>query len=152
MLDATKRETELSSQSIIAQGTKITGNVFCKNSSIKVEGEIEGKIEADGTVIVFDTGVVRGDIKAKQIVISGEVTGNTIVATERLEITAKGRVKGNITAPRISIAEGVFFEGTCSMQLPGASQPQSQPQPQSQQKSTPPSTPTSSTSQPQTKS
>ena len=30
---------------------------------------------------------------------------------------------GNITAPRIAIAEGVMFEGKCTMKAPGEAQP-----------------------------
>ena len=40
------------------------------------------------------------------------------MARDRLEIAASGKVLGDITAPRISIAEGVLFEGTCSMKAP----------------------------------
>ncbi len=122
MFDGGKRDVDFSAQSIIASGTVIKGEVFSKNS-IKIEGEVEGKIESKETVIVFETGKVKAEIRAKQAIISGEVVGD-IIATERLEITANGKVRGNITSPRISIAEGVFFEGVCSMQLPatGANQ------------------------------
>lgn len=113
-----RKDIESTTQSIIAPGTIIDGNIYSKNS-IKIEGEIKGKIESKETIIVFETGKVNADIKGKQVIISGEVNGN-ILATERLEITARGRVKGDITAPRISISEGVFFEGKCSMQMPSA--------------------------------
>ena len=55
--------------------------------------------------------------------VDGEVQGN-IFATERLEITASGRVIGDITAPRVSIAEGVVFEGKCTMKPPSNPVPQ----------------------------
>jgi len=56
------------------------------------------------------------------VIISGEVEGN-VFAQERLEITANGKLMGDITAPRVSIAEGVLFEGQCTMKPPGQLKP-----------------------------
>jgi cytoskeletal protein CcmA (bactofilin family) len=42
---------------------------------------------------------------------------------DRIEVTAKGRLIGDITAPRVSIADGVIFEGKCTMKAPGQVQP-----------------------------
>lgn len=121
MLDVRKKtpsETVISS--VIGQGTKINGEIEAQ-SSIRIEGEVIGKINSKETVIVHETGKVKAEIRATQVVISGEVHGN-IFANERLEITASGKVVGDITAPRISIAEGVVFEGKCTMKPPtGAS-------------------------------
>jgi cytoskeletal protein CcmA (bactofilin family) len=45
---------------------------------------------------------------------SGEVHGN-IVAKAKLEITSRGKLKGNIKTGGLIIAEGVLFEGNCQM-------------------------------------
>ncbi|MCX8065596.1 MAG: polymer-forming cytoskeletal protein [Candidatus Hydrogenedentes bacterium] len=147
MLDAVRKDSGSSVQSIIGAGTVIKGEIVSKNS-IKIEGEVGGKIESKETVIVFETGKVDAEIIAKQVVVSGEVNGN-IFATERLEITAKGRVKGNITAPRVSIAEGVYFEGQCTMQLPSTqTNPPGQVKQATQQTSASSTTATVHTNQP----
>ena len=83
--------------------------------------EVEGRIECEDTVVVHESGTVKADIAGGQVIISGTVEGNT-TATERLEITNQAKVVGNITAPRISIAEGVIFEGQCTMKAPGQAQ------------------------------
>ena len=46
---------------------------------------------------------------------SGEVRGD-INAEEKIEIHAPGRVIGNISAPTVTIDEGVIFEGHCQME------------------------------------
>ena len=48
--------------------------------------------------------------------LSGQLQGN-IVANERIEIKAPGKVYGNIQAPKVIIEEGVLFEGNCKMQV-----------------------------------
>ena len=102
---------------IIGPGTVIKGEVLSKGT-VRVEGRVEGRLECEDTIVIQETGTVKADLIAGQVIISGTVEGNTF-AHERLEITSQGKVIGNITAPRISIAEGVIFEGQCTMKPPG---------------------------------
>jgi len=46
--------------------------------------------------------------------VQGRVEGN-IFASEKLHITNKGRVVGNITAPALHIEDGALLEGVVSM-------------------------------------
>jgi len=102
---------------IIGPGTVVKGEVHSKGT-VRVEGCVEGRVECEDTIVIQESGSVQADLIAGQIIISGTVEGNTF-AHERLEITNQGKVIGNITAPRISIAEGVIFEGQCTMKPPG---------------------------------
>lgn len=124
---------------VIGAGTTIIGEVRSKGT-IRVEGAVSGRVQCDDTIVVQDTGRIKGDLVAGQIVLSGEVEGN-VYAHDRLEVTSKAKLIGDITAPRVAIAEGVVFEGKCSMKSPGqikggpgegepSRQPQPQPQPQ----------------------
>ena len=58
--------------------------------------------------------MIESDIHVSYIIIHGEIKGN-ILADNRIEIHAPGKVFGNIQAPIIVIEEGVIFEGNCSM-------------------------------------
>jgi cytoskeletal protein CcmA (bactofilin family) len=120
MLDKRRPLDEHNVATIIGPGTKIKGDVISKGT-VRIEGEVEGKIECEDTVVIHESGHVKADISGGQVIISGTVEGNT-TATERLEITNQAKVVGNITAPRISSAEGVIFEGQCTMKAPGQAQ------------------------------
>lgn len=115
MLDARKQKTynENKVVTMVGPGTLMTGEVKCKGT-IRVEGAIDGKVYSEDSVVVLESGRIKGDISAGQVIINGEVLGN-IVALHRIEITARGKVIGDISAPRISIHEGVLFEGQCTM-------------------------------------
>ncbi len=102
---------------ILGPGTQVNGTLAC-TGTIRIEGQMEGVVQSEDTVVLLDSGRVKGDILAGQVIISGEVRGN-IKAVDRLEITAHGKVTGDIFAPRICIHEGVFFEGRCSMKAAG---------------------------------
>ena len=107
--------------SIIGPGTAISGEVNSEGT-IRIEGAVSGRVECADTIVVQESGKVKADLIAPQVIISGEVRGN-VFAHERLEINAQGKVLGDITAPRISIAEGVLFEGKCTMKAPGQAKP-----------------------------
>jgi cytoskeletal protein CcmA (bactofilin family) len=118
MLDSGRKRPISDSKvvTVIGQGTHVTGEVKSQGT-VRVEGLVSGHMECDDTIVVQETGKVEADLEAAQIVISGEVRGN-VFAHDRLEITTTGKLLGDITAPRVSIAEGVLFEGKCTMKPP----------------------------------
>lgn len=124
MLESRKSKTfnENKVVSIIGQGTTVKGDISSKGT-IRIEGNVSGLVQCGDTIVIQEGGKLKADLVAGQIIISGEVHGN-VLAHERLEICAGGKVVGDITAPRVSIAEGVLFEGKCTMKAPGEVQPQ----------------------------
>ena len=123
MLDSGKKRAYSDTKvvTIVGQGTTVVGEVKSKGT-VRVEGVVSGRIHSDDTIVIQETGRIKADLVGGQIVISGEVEGN-VFAHERLEITASGKLVGDITAPRVSIAEGVVFEGKCTMKPPGQAKP-----------------------------
>lgn len=115
MLDSGKKRplNDTKALTIIGQGTSISGEVRSKGT-IRIEGYLQGKVHCEDTIVVQETGKVKAELFGAQVIISGEVEGN-VTATERLEITTNGKLIGDITAPKVSIAEGVIFEGKCTM-------------------------------------
>jgi cytoskeletal protein CcmA (bactofilin family) len=121
MLESRKKYNENKVISIIGPGTTISGEVHSEGT-IRIEGQVSGRVQCADSIVVHETGKVKADIIGGQVIISGEVQGN-VYAQDRLEISAGGKVIGDITAPRVSIAEGVLFEGKCAMKPPGQIKP-----------------------------
>lgn len=123
MLDSGKKRgpTDATVITIIGPGTAVTGEIKSKGT-IRVEGIVHGRVHSEDTIVVQETGKVKAELVAAQVIISGEVEGN-VFAHERLEVTSNGKLVGDITAPRVSIAEGVLFEGKCTMKPPGQTKP-----------------------------
>jgi len=109
---------------ILGPGTLLRGNLQCMGT-IRIEGTVFGDVASEDSVVLLESGRVQGSVTAGQVIVGGEVAGN-VFAVDRIEITAQGRVAGDMTAPRISIHEGVLFEGRCTMKPgpdPGISLP-----------------------------
>ncbi len=126
MADPRKNKTynENKVVTILGPGTMLRGDLQCRGT-IRVEGTIFGDVTSDDSIVLLESGRVQGVVTAGQVIVGGEILGN-VSAVERIEITAKGRVVGDMVAQRISIHEGVLFEGRCTMKPgpdPGVSEP-----------------------------
>lgn len=80
----------------------------------RLDGAFKGEIRGTGALLIGPAARVEADIQAASVTISGEVIGE-INASERIELRAPGKLKGNINAPLVVMDEGVLFEGHCSM-------------------------------------
>ncbi len=120
MLDSRKSKTynENKVVTMIGPGTLLTGEIKCKGT-IRIEGAVDGTVKSEDSIVVLESGRIKGNLAAGQVIISGEVKGD-VKAVDRIEIAARGKVVGDIAAPRISIHEGVLFEGQCTMNVDGA--------------------------------
>ncbi len=98
----------------LGKDTEFEGKLTFKGF-VRLDGRFTGEIFSEGTLSVGETAVIRSDIHVSHIIISGEIRGN-IIADNRIEIHAPGKVFGNIQAPAVIIQEGVIFEGNCRMQ------------------------------------
>lgn len=82
---------------------------------IVIEGQFQGKIDLKNhNLKVEQGGKVKANIQVKNITIIGEVDGN-IYASGKVFISKEGQLRGDILAPRISIADGAQFKGSVKM-------------------------------------
>ncbi|WP_434565383.1 polymer-forming cytoskeletal protein [Thermoanaerobacterium thermosaccharolyticum] len=98
---------------IIGKNTTIEGNIKSQGT-MRIDGNVTGKIEVQGSMIIGDNSKIEADIKADNISISGEITGNLTVKNQ-VQITSTGKVYGDIEVQNLIIDEGAIFEGKCKM-------------------------------------
>lgn len=85
---------------------------------IHIEGKIEGPISLrDCHVNVGRDAVVSSNVQAGEIIVRGTLDGN-VTATDRIEVHSGGSLTGNVSAGRISIEYGAFFQGKVDMRQP----------------------------------
>ncbi len=109
-------------ETVIGSTTSIEGAVVKSDGNLRIEGSVEGQIEAAGTVVVGKTGRVIASIRAKQVFVAGAVKGD-IEAPSGLEITNSGKVFGNITVGNLQIEQGGVFRGQSFMGGDGMQEP-----------------------------
>jgi cytoskeletal protein CcmA (bactofilin family) len=98
---------------IIARGTKITGNIDMQGS-LRIDGYLKGQVNSSETLTVGGTGVVEGEVRVKEAVVGGKVMGN-LVATQKVELESNASIMGDVKTRVFVIKEGGIFHGNCSM-------------------------------------
>jgi cytoskeletal protein CcmA (bactofilin family) len=90
--------------SYVGSNTTIKGNFECREDFV-VEGEVEGNLSSEGLIILGKDAVVKGEVSAKKVAISGVVLG-TVRCSERLEIYESAKIIGTIQVPVLKMAPG----------------------------------------------
>jgi cytoskeletal protein CcmA (bactofilin family) len=105
----------------IGPNSLVTGEIDA-SEDVVVFGRVEGSIRSTTAVIVEEGGLARAAIGAANVLIAGSVVGN-VHATERIEITEKGRVLGDLSTPRLVMAAGGAVKGRVTMTGAGEAAP-----------------------------
>jgi cytoskeletal protein CcmA (bactofilin family) len=132
------RRSETGNESVIDPHARFNGK-YVSDRDLRIEGEAQGEIECQGTLIISPQARVRSAITAHNVIINGDYEGD-VDCGGRFEIGSTGRVKGKVKTQVLVVKEGAHWEGSVIMSHEGArpaaapSQPQApgQPSPKSQ--------------------
>ena len=107
-----KKRNEINA--FLGRDTEFEGKLSFTGAA-RIDGNFKGEIFTAGVLIIGESAIIESNMHVAHVIISGEIRGN-IIADDRIEIHAPGKVFGNIQAPTVIIDEGVVFEGNCRMQ------------------------------------
>jgi cytoskeletal protein CcmA (bactofilin family) len=111
--------------STIGPKTVVIGNVH-GDGDLELHGRVEGDITVEGNVLVASGAEVKGSVSAAAIRVAGSVEGN-LQAAETVSVEPDARVVGDMTTPRVSIAEGAVVRGM--VRTDGADRQRQKPNP-----------------------
>jgi cytoskeletal protein CcmA (bactofilin family) len=94
---------------IIGPDTHIKGDMTF-DSTARLLGSFEGRIAAKGEFQIADSAICKAAVEAGKITIDGQLEGN-ITARDRVELSSKARVKGDLIATKLVVADGASFVG-----------------------------------------
>jgi cytoskeletal protein CcmA (bactofilin family) len=112
---ATARVAESGGRAVIGASIVVRGEISGEEDLL-VEGRVEGKIDLRGNAVTVGAkGQVVAEVHARLLLIDGEVEGN-LTAEEQIVLRKSGRVKGDMTSPRVTIEDGARFKGSIDME------------------------------------
>ena len=87
------------------------------SEDLTIYGRMEGSVTLNGghTLTIGRYADIKATIDAKAVVIQGTVTGN-VTAGEKVEIQTTGSVSGDVSSPRLAIADGASIRGKVNVQ------------------------------------
>ena len=101
-------------ESLIGARADFQGD-FVVEGTLRVDGLVQGRVNSD-CVVLSETGVIKGEIKARKIIVGGKVEGS-LRAQEIIEIGATGKVQGDIFTNKLSVTEGGERNGRIEMRM-----------------------------------
>jgi len=99
---------------VLGKTTGFTGLLKFK-TTIRIQGNFRGTIEAEGDLIVDKEATVEADhVTVRSLTVYGHISG-TVNALNKVDMMSGAKVQGDVTAAKLRIADGVLFEGKCKM-------------------------------------
>jgi len=112
---------------IISNGVKVEGKIS-SDSSMRIDGTIQGDINCQQNVTIGEHGDVNGKVNGQSITIGGKVHGS-VSAKQKLILESKSQLKGDVFTKILVVEAGANFDGKSNMVGAGESTSSTQPKP-----------------------
>ncbi|MDH7577406.1 MAG: polymer-forming cytoskeletal protein [Bacillota bacterium] len=96
---------------LLGKNARFEGTIEAEGT-LRVDGWFKGTLKANGDIIVGEGAKVEAELEGRHILIAGEVRGR-VQAAGKLELTATGKLYGDLEAARLLVEEGAVFQGNC---------------------------------------
>lgn len=101
-------------RAVVGASSALRGQLSARED-VWIDGQLEGEVKAPAhQVTVGAGGRVKADVKARAVIVEGELLGN-VVASEMVTVRAGGRVVGDVRSPRVVLEDGCQFQGNVDM-------------------------------------
>jgi cytoskeletal protein CcmA (bactofilin family) len=97
---------------VIAQHCKLEGDLNSEDS-VKIDGVIHGTLRCQGSAIIGETGLVKGDVHSADLLVIGKLEGS--VYAENLHLHATANIVGDINTRTLQVDTGARYSGTVTM-------------------------------------
>lgn len=107
------KNTTTYERNVIGKKTTISGDIISEGD-FRIDGIVEGSIQAKGKVIIGKEGRVAGEITCANAEIEGHISGNLVVEN-MLSLKASSSVTGEVVIGKLTVEPGAVFNAVCSM-------------------------------------
>lgn len=97
----------------LGSGTDYQGKLNFQGA-VRIDGNFNGEVESEGTLVVGKDARVEGVLKIGQLVLSGKVIGE-VTAKEKVVLHKTANLQGNLITPVLVVEEGAVLEGRVTM-------------------------------------
>jgi len=108
-----KKSNSIKVETLVGTAMEIQGDLIF-SGGLHVDGKIIGNVIADedshSMLVLSDQGQIEGEVRVPFVVLNGQVTGD-VYASERVELSRHGQVKGNVYYNLLEMAMGAEVNG-----------------------------------------
>jgi len=110
--DKTTMETS-SNQNIIAQGTKVTGDLVSEGD-FRIDGTVEGNLRSPGKIVVGKSGFIKGTLVGTDAYFEGKFSGK-LTLSGTLTLKSSAHIEGEVVLGKLAVEPGATFNVNCAM-------------------------------------
>ncbi|MCH7413988.1 polymer-forming cytoskeletal protein [Belliella sp. R4-6] len=103
----------VSSSNVISKETSITGDIKAQGN-IRVEGRVDGSLDSKNKIVIGESALVIGKVKAEEVEVSGKVEGD-VYCLGTLFLKKTALIDGDIFTQKLVVEAGAKFNGKCQM-------------------------------------
>ena len=100
---------------LLAEGSEFTG-LLALDGPARVDGQLRGEVIGPGPLWIGPRANLEARIETDELVVSGVLAGD-VRASRRIALEGTARVRGELSTPSLSLAEGALLEGRCTAGL-----------------------------------
>lgn len=109
IFNKTDQQADYSSNvTTVSAGSKFTGKIEIE-CSLHIDGEFDGEISSTSTVEIGKSGVLKGNLKAQKLVVTGKFFGDA--ECDSIELVSGGEAEGKLVSASLTIDSGSSFQG-----------------------------------------
>jgi cytoskeletal protein CcmA (bactofilin family) len=101
---------------LLAEGTEFTG-LLALDGPARIDGRLRGEVIGSGPLFIGPRASVEARVETDELVVAGVLAGD-VRASRRIALAGTARVRGELSTPSLSLAEGALLEGRCTAGLP----------------------------------
>jgi len=100
---------------LLAEGTEFTG-LLALDGPARIDGQLRGEVIGPGPLWIGAHANVEARVETDELVVAGALAGE-VRASRRIALDGTARVRGELSTPSLSLAEGAQVEGLCTAGL-----------------------------------
>ncbi len=102
-----------SNQNIIAQGTKVIGDLVSEGD-FRIDGHVEGNLRSPGKIVVGKTGLIKGTLVGTDAYFEGKFSGK-LSLSGTLTLKSSAHIEGEVVLGKLAVEPGATFNVNCTM-------------------------------------
>jgi cytoskeletal protein CcmA (bactofilin family) len=103
----------VSSSNVISKETFITGDIKAQGN-IRIEGKVEGTLASQNKIVIGNSALVIGNVRAEEAEVSGRIEGE-VHCSGVLFLKKTAIINGDIYTQKLVVENGAAFNGKCQM-------------------------------------
>jgi cytoskeletal protein CcmA (bactofilin family) len=101
---------------LVAEAAEFSG-LLALDGPARIDGQLRGEVIGPGPLWIGPRASVEARVETDELMVAGSLAGE-VRASRRIALAGTARVRGELSTPSFSLADGALLEGRCTAGRP----------------------------------